>query len=229
MDAHHLHAGVEEEDAACQHEVVELAQVGEESLREVHVVVASRGDVDDAEQDEQSGGDDRADHAAPLADLADPAEPLERDEGGDPVDGQHHDEREDLVRGQRHVVRFVRADEGDRHGAEGQHRGVPDRRLDPLQPDGQEARAGTEGLADPAEDAALLVGEHRREFGGDHGRRNQEDDGGKQVVEGRREPVDRLGGQAAQAHDRRHVHDGECHDTQLETRACGGFLYIHSV
>ena len=56
---------------------------GKETLRKVHVVVASGGQVDRAQYDEQSGGDDRADHAAPFADLADPVQSLERNEGGD--------------------------------------------------------------------------------------------------------------------------------------------------
>ena len=183
--AHHLHAGVEEEDAAGEHQVVEFREIGEETLRKVHVVVASGGQVDRAQYDEQSGGDDRADHAAPFADLADPVQSLERNEGGDPVDDQHHDEREGLVRGQRHVMRLVHADEGDRHGSEGQDGGIPDRRFDPLQPDGQKTRARSVGLADPAEHAALLVGEHGGQLGGDHGRRNEEHDGCEQVIEGR--------------------------------------------
>lgn len=228
VDAHHLHAGVEEEDAAGEHQVVELRQVGEEALRHVHVVVAARGDVDDAQHDEQSGGDDGAYHAAPLADFAHPVEPLERDEGGQPVDGQHDDQREELVRGERHVVGLVDPDEGNRDRPEGEHRGVPDGRFNPLQPDGQKARPCAVGFAHPAEDAALLVGEHGGQLGGHERRGDEEDDGGKEVVEGRRGSVDRLGRESAQAYDRRHVHDGQRHDTQLEPRTrC--FFCIHRV
>ena len=180
---HHLHTRIEQEDTAGQHQVVEFRQVGEETLRHVHVVVSAGRNVDDAQQDQQASGNDRTDHTAPFADLADPSQALERDEGGDPVDCQHHAEREDLVRGQRRVVRVVHADEGDRHGTERQYGGVPDRRLDPLQPDGQESRAGAVRLADPAEYTALFGGEHRGQLRGDHGRRDEEDDGGKQIVE----------------------------------------------
>ena len=218
VDAHHLHAGVEEEDAAGEHQVVELRQVGEESLRHVHVVVAARGDVDHAQHDEQPGGDDGADHAAPLADFADPVQPLERDEGRRPVDGQHDDEREELVRGERHVVGLVGSDEGDGDRPEGEHRGVPDGRFNPLQPDGQKARPCAVGLAHPAEDAALLVGEHGRQLGGHECRGDEEDDGREEVVEGRRGSVDRFGRESAQADDCRHVHDGQRHDAQLEPR-----------
>ena len=185
VNTHHLHTRVEEEDTAGQHQVVELRQVGEETLRHVHLVVTARGDVDDAQQNEQSGGYDRADHTAPFADFPDPAQTFERDEGGQPVDGQHHHQREDLVRRQDHVRMLVQSDEGDRHGAEGQHRGVPDRRFDPLQPDGQKARARSVGFAHPAEDAALLVGEHRRQFGRHQRGGDQEDDRREEVVEGR--------------------------------------------
>ena len=226
--AHHLHTRIEEEDAAGQHKVVELREVGEESLRHVHVVVAAGRNVDDAQQDQQTRGNDRADHAAPFADFTYPSESLERDERGDPVDCQHHAEREDLVRGQRRVVHVVHAYKGDRHGAERQYGGVPDGRFDPLQPDGKESGACAVSFADPSENAALLCREHRGQLRGDHGRGNEEHDGGKQIVECRRKSVDGLCGQAAQTHYGSHVHNCECHHTQFEPGTCGSFLYIHN-
>ena len=227
MDAHHLHAGVEEEDAACEHQIVEFRQIGEESLRHVHLVVPSRSDVDDSQNDQQSGRDDRTDHSAPFADLSDPADAFERDEGCDPVDGQHHDEREELVGGQNGIGLLVQSDEGDRHGAEGEDRRIPDRRFDPLQPDGKESRAGSERLADPTEDASLLVGEHRRQFGCHQRGGNQEDNRCKKVIERRRRAIDRFGRQPAQADDRRDVHDGErCH---AEFESCTCFCFHRHV
>ena len=66
------------------------------------------------------------------------------------------------------------------------------------------------------------------QLGGHERRGDEEDDGGKEVVEGRRGSVDRLGRESAQADDRRHVHDGQRHDTQLEPRTrC--FFCIHRV
>ena len=124
-------------------------------------------------------------------------------------------------------MRFAGADEGDRHGAEGQYRRIPDRRFDPLQPDGQKSRAGAEGLADPAEDTALLVGKHCGKFGGDQRRGNEEHDGREEVVEGRREAVNRFRRESAQADDRRDVHDRQRHDAQLEPVLEVVFFYIH--
>ena len=47
------------------------------------------------------------------------------------------------------------------------------------------ARARSVGFAHPAEDAALLVGEHRRQFGRHQRGGDQEDDRREEVVEGR--------------------------------------------
>ena len=99
VDTHHLHTGIEEEDAAGQHQVVEVFEVGEEAGREVHLVFAARGQVDNAEQDEQSRRNDGANHTAPLRDFTHPRKTLQGDKRGDPVDGHDNHEREYLVRG----------------------------------------------------------------------------------------------------------------------------------
>ena len=51
MNTHHLHTGVEEEDATCQHEVVEVREVGEEALIHVEVVLTTHNKVGDGEDD----------------------------------------------------------------------------------------------------------------------------------------------------------------------------------
>ena len=186
VNTHHLHTGIEEEDAAGQYQVVEIRQVGEETLRHIHIVMASGRNVNDAQKDEQTCRYDRADHTSPFADFADPVHTFQGNERSDPVDGQYDYQGEYLVRRKGHVVRFVHADKGDRYGAEGQYRRVPDRRFDPLKPDGEKSRACAVRFADPAEYTALFVGEHGRQLRSHHGRRDQEDDCGEQVVECRR-------------------------------------------
>ena len=218
--AHHLHSGVEEEYAAGKYQIVEFGKVGPETLRHVHIVVSARGEIYDAEDYEQRGGDYGSDHTAPFADLADPAETLERDECREPIYCQHYGQREDLVRCERHVVRLVGTDEGYGHGAECEHGGIPYCRFDPLQEYGQKSCSGAESLAHPAEDAALLVGEHGGQLGGHQRCGDQEDDGCEEVVEGRREPIYGLGGEPSQTYHGRDVHYGERHDREFESCAC---------
>ena len=182
MDTHHLHTGVEQEDTRSQHQVVEFGQVGEESLAHVHVIMSAGTEVDDPEDDQQAGRDNRPDHTADFRNLADPRQPFQGDGRGGPVDDQYDDQCENFVRRQHHVVMRVHADKGDRDGSEGQHGRIPDRTFDPLQPDGQETRAGAHRFADPAEHTALFVGEHRRQLGCDQRGRDQENDRREQVI-----------------------------------------------
>lgn len=176
-------------------------------------------------------GNDRSDHTPDFGNLADPRQSLQRDERSQPVDDEHDDQRENFVRGQHHVVLWMNADKGDRHGPERQHGRIPDRALDPLEPNSEKARPGTHRLADPAEHASLLVREHRRQLGGDQSRRNEENDGREQIVKRRRRPVNGFRGQSPKAYDGRHVHNRECHHTQFEpcTRNCGTFTCCHTI
>ena len=73
MHAHHLHSGIEEEDAACQDYIVEFRQVGEEALAHIHIVVTSCRQVQSSKDDEKSGRDDGSDESTPFAYLAHPA------------------------------------------------------------------------------------------------------------------------------------------------------------
>ena len=182
MDTHHLHTGIKQEDPRSQHQVVEFGQVGEKSLAHVHVVMAAGTEIDDSEDDQQSGRDNSSDHTAEFRDLTDPGEPFQRNARCSPVDYQYDDQCEEFVRCQHHVVLRMDADEGDRDGSERKHGRIPDRTFDPLQPDGQEARSGAHRFADPAEHTALLVGEHRCQLGRDQRGRDQENDRREQVV-----------------------------------------------
>ena len=112
MDAAHLHTGIEEEDARCQYEVVEIGQVGEETTMKVQLRMSASGKVDDSQHHEQARGDDGAHQAANLRHLAHPRHAFERDEGGKPIDSQYHDERVETVRRQCHIVRTIHTDEG---------------------------------------------------------------------------------------------------------------------
>ena len=231
MNTHHLHARVKQEDSGSQHQVVELGQIGKEPLAHIHVVVASRTQIDDAQNDQQTRRNDRSDHTPDFGNLADPRQSLQRDERSQPVDDEHDDQRENLVRGQHHVVLRMNADKGDRHGPERQHGRIPDRALDPLEPNSEKARPGAHRLTNPAEHASLLVREHRRQLGGDQSRRNEENDGREQIVKRRRRPVNGFRGQSPKAYDGRHVHNRECHHTQFEpcTRSCGTFTCCHTI
>ena len=193
-----------------------MIQIGEETLVHVHLILAARHQVDHAHDDQQPGRNNRADHTAPFRDLADPRKTLQGDQRGDPIDGQYDHDREEFVGGQRHVVLLVHADKGDRNSTEGEYGGVPDGRLDPLQENRQKTGSGPEGFAHPTKYAALLIREHGRQFGCDHGRRNQKDDGGKQIIEGRRKSIFGLGRQSSQTDHRRDIHDGEGHYAQFE-------------
>ena len=97
MHTHHLHTGIEEEDTAGQDYVVDLLQVGEETLRHIHIVVAACRDVDNSQHDKYSCGYDCAYHSAPFADFADPAKASEGNNRCDPIDGKHDDKREEFV------------------------------------------------------------------------------------------------------------------------------------
>ena len=125
-------------------------------------------------------------------------------------------------------MRLVHPDEGDGNGPEGEDRGIPDGRLNPLQEDGHKAGACAEGFPDPAEDSALLVGEHGGQLGCHHGRRNQKYDGCKEVVEGRRKTIFGLGSQSAQTHHSRHVHNGQRHHAELKPLARGCLFCLHT-
>ena len=110
MHTHHLHSCIEEEDAAGQNQVVEFREIREESLRHVHVVMTSAGDVYYAQNYQESGRNDCSDQSAPLADLADPAEAFHGNEGRYPVDRKDCHQSEYLVRGQGCVRCSVHAD-----------------------------------------------------------------------------------------------------------------------
>ena len=97
MHTHHLHSGIEEEDAASEHKIVELCEVREKALGHVHIVMTSACDVDKSQDDQQSGGDDCADHSAPFADLSDPVQAFEGNEGRHPIYGQDCYQSEYLV------------------------------------------------------------------------------------------------------------------------------------
>ena len=112
----------------------------------------------------------------------------EGDEGREPVDREHDAEHEHVVGGQRLVPALVRTDEGQRYGAEGEPGRKPDRHLDPEHEHGDERPSRTEGLADPAEDAAFLRPAGRK-LGRDQRNRDQEDDRREKVVEDRAEAV----------------------------------------
>ena len=89
VNTHHLHTGIEEEDAAGQYQVVEIRQVGEEALRHIHVVMAAGRNVNDAQKNEQTCRYDRTDHTSPFADFADPVHAFQRNECCDPVNSQY--------------------------------------------------------------------------------------------------------------------------------------------
>ena len=145
--------------------------------------MASAENVDDSEDDQKTGRDDRAYHTAPFTYLSYPVEAFHSYEGRNPIYGQYRDQSEDLVGSQNRIGGIVKAYEGYRHCTECKDGRVPDGGLDPLQPYGQEACAGAECLTDPAEDSALLVGKHRGQLSSDHSGRNQKYDGCKKVVE----------------------------------------------
>ena len=189
MDTHHLHTGIEEEDAACKHYVVKILQVREETLRHVHVVRTSCSNIDDAQYYQQACRNDRADHSAPFADLADPVQTFKRDEGRYPVDRKHCHQRIDLVRRKYSVAGIVHSDVCERYGTEGKYGRIPYCRFYPLKPYRKKSGPCAECFSDPSEDSSLLVREHGGKFSRNHSRRYQEDQCRKKIVECRRRSV----------------------------------------
>ena len=218
MDTHHLHTGIEEEDTTCQDEVIEIREVGEETILHRQVVVSSRGEVDYSEDDEQTRRDDRTDNTTPLTHLTYPAETLERDERSNPIDGQNDNKRKEPIRGQCSIGSGVHTDKGDAHSTKGKHRGIPNRRLDPLQPNGKETCSRTKGLTNPAEDTALLISKHSGKLSRNHRRRDKEDNGCEEVVECRLQTIDGLSGQTSKTYHSRNIHYGQRHHTKTKGR-----------
>ena len=183
VDRVHLHAGVKEEYASGQHQVVEVAEVRDHVVPgELDLHRLAAGHIKNAQNDQDARRDDGADHAAPLRERRCRLDAAQRGECRCPVDDQHEHNGVHVVRGERLIPRLVRTDEGERHGGECQRRGEPDGRFQPHQEDGHEPPARAKGLAYPAEHAALLrpggceLGRHDRH-------RDQEEDRGKEVVE----------------------------------------------
>ena len=208
MDRLHLHAREIEEDARRQHHVVEIAEVGDQAGVQVEVHRLARRDIGDAERDQDRAGDDRPEQTAEPAQPGRCRHAAEGDQRHEPIDREQDGDRVEFVVGQRLVERGRPPDIGERGGGEDQHGREPDHHRLPLIIDRGKAPARAERLADPAEHAALL-GEGRGEFGSDQRHRYQEHDRGEQIIEDRRHAVFGLGGHAAQADDRRHVHDRE--------------------
>ena len=185
VDTHHLHTRIKEEYTARQNKVIQFFQIGEESLRHIHIIMAARSNINNAQNNEQTRRNDSTYHTTPLTDFTYPIQASHRYEGRNPIDSQHHYERKHFIRGQRSIVRIVHTDKRYRHGAKCKHRRVPNSRLNPLQPYSQETHTRAISLTNPAEDSTLLVGEHSRQLRRNHSRRNQEDDCRKEIIERR--------------------------------------------
>ena len=188
--------------------------------------MAAGRQIDNTEHDQQTRRNDRTDQTADLGHFTDPAQTLKGDECSCPVDHQHDDQRIHFIGSQSHIGRRMHADKGDRYRAEGQYGRIPDRTLDPLEPNGQKACPGTHSLTDPAEHAALFVGEHGGQLGSHQCGRNQENQRGEQIVKSRRGSVNRLCRQSTQAHNGSDIHNCKCHDTQFEPCA---FSCCHTI
>ena len=183
MDTHHLHTRIEEEDTAGKDKVIELLQVREESCAHIHIVMTARNKVYHTQNNEQRCRNNSTDNTAPFTDFSDPIQTLERDKCRRPIDCKHDDKRKEFIRGKCHICLLIHTDKGYRNGTECKHRRVPDSRLNPLQPDGKEARSCTESLANPAKDTTLLITKHCSQLCSHKCRRDKEDKGGKKIVE----------------------------------------------
>ena len=73
MDTAHFHSGIEEEDTCGKHHIVKIRQVREETAVEVHVGVAARSEIDNAQNNQQGRRDDSTDHATHLCHFSYPA------------------------------------------------------------------------------------------------------------------------------------------------------------
>ena len=120
-----------------------------------------RCDPVDEEQQQANSGKNGPDHEGPIGNLGEDFHALKNDDGRQPIDDDAEYSDVDAVLGQ--IGHPDRVGERDRAKRE-RHR-IPDDVLDPLQPDGEEAPADAECLADPGVNAALFVGEGAAEFG----------------------------------------------------------------
>ena len=92
VDTAHLHTGIEEEDARCQHQVVEVAEIGEEIALEVELRMSATGEINNSQHHQQACRNDGAHQTANLRDLAYPRHPFQGYKGGQPINGQHDDQ-----------------------------------------------------------------------------------------------------------------------------------------
>ena len=90
MDTAHFHTGIEQEDAGSQHQIVEVAEVGEEAAVKVHLALPAGSKVDHGQYHQQAGRNNRTYHTACFGHFAYPAHAFQRNEGGQPVDKQYH-------------------------------------------------------------------------------------------------------------------------------------------
>ena len=90
VDTAHFHTGIEQEDAGSQHQVVEVAEVGEKVTVEVHLALSAGGKVNHRQYHQQAGRNNCTYHTAYFGHFAYPAHAFQRNEGGQPVDNQDH-------------------------------------------------------------------------------------------------------------------------------------------
>ena len=90
VDTAHFHTGIEQEDTGSQHQVVEVAEVGEKVTVEVHLALSAGGKVNHRQYHQQAGRNNRTYHTAYFGHFAYPAHAFQRNEGGQPVDNQDH-------------------------------------------------------------------------------------------------------------------------------------------
>ena len=165
------------------------------------------GDPDHRQNHDHHAGQNRSGEERPARHLGDGAHAAQRNQRRSPISGDAEDADKDSV-----VRQFRLAhDIGDRRGGEREHGRVPDHVLDPLQPDGDKAPAGTERLLHPGVDAAALLAEGAAEFGRDQRGGNEKDERGEGDIDEQRQLLLRHHRQTAQADDgrRRHHRDAE--------------------
>ena len=195
----HLHAGEGDHHPREQHELVPVAEVGDERVeREAdHRFLAGEQVARRHQYDHDPRRDGPGDGSGTAQERGEfyPPEVEQRRQPQRYPDGHEHEPA---------VGRQLRIEDvGDRRRHEGQHRGEPRQVFDPLHEDRDEAPLGAERLFDPQIDAAVFrprAGQLRRdERGGD-----EEADRGRDEIEDHAVAVLRLRRQVPQRQHRRH-------------------------
>ena len=92
VDTAHLHTSIEEEDTRCQHQVVEVAEIGEEIALKVELRMSATDKINNRQHHQQTCRNNGTYQTANLRYLAYPRHPFQGYKGSQPINSQHDDQ-----------------------------------------------------------------------------------------------------------------------------------------